>query len=733
MTDQESPAQAIPSTMEHEHSSNDTSALAPPPTTSTTITTASPKNAAVLPQAVVIPEEPTATATATAAPAESNAAQMDAIEPVSSTVEGSSSVTPLTEGVLGYKAPGLVKSLRFVKRFFWFGDAAVPVKDLHLYLRGEKPENAHHNLAWSSQTGKGLLYYAKQVDQKSTPAGILNLADVVDVVKDGQLDFHFKLHGQKHTFQAATISQRDDWVKAIQQAATEAKASIGTITSGAGYKEQMEHLALPAAIATTAGATTAGATTAGAAVASSAIPKKSTDKAPETLKKDEAYVSSSDDGLGMSRRKQKSRSASRKRTSLFGSFLGKKEDHDEKKVERKEEHAAGAAPTAISALAPTLPNREKAAGIPTQVEPTTVEPTTASLDRSLDAVAVAERVVAAPVTTGAVEAQAVTTAKEDVVTVANDKTVLASTAAESTTAGTARDNMAKSKRNSFFGSFFQRRETSTPTEEKKEKDLLPLVAAKEAEPVVPAAAIAAPVPAVERVISSEPATTSAVPVSMEPNAAGTSKEKTGTPKESFFGKFMKQEKGKHQEKKEEKADVTEKAVPSESLPVSAATTSVEPAAHASAAVENGETSAPVTPAGALKEKRRTSFFGTFAARKEKRGELAAEGEHAEAADATSKAANASPLPKLGGLFRKPSKAANAHLGSGRTEATAPVLARPATETAAAAESSSTVPHATAADAGHGLTANGAIGDVVPTTVTHSSVPVDDVPAVQAIA
>jgi hypothetical protein len=65
--------------------------------------------------------------------------------------------------------------LRFSKKHFWFGDEAVAIKDLHSYLRGEKPELAHHNAAWSSHTGKGLLYFAKSVDQKSTPAGIINL------------------------------------------------------------------------------------------------------------------------------------------------------------------------------------------------------------------------------------------------------------------------------------------------------------------------------------------------------------------------------------------------------------------------------------------------------------------------------------------------------------------------------------------------------------------------------
>lgn len=67
------------------------------------------------------------------------------------------------------------RSLRFSKKYFWLGKEAVLPKDLHQYLRGEKPEHTHHNAAWSSQTGEGLLYFSKSAEQKATPAGIINL------------------------------------------------------------------------------------------------------------------------------------------------------------------------------------------------------------------------------------------------------------------------------------------------------------------------------------------------------------------------------------------------------------------------------------------------------------------------------------------------------------------------------------------------------------------------------
>ena len=61
--------------------------------------------------------------------------------------------------------------------------------------------------------------------------------------------------------------------------------------------------------------------------------------------------------------------------------------------------------------------------------------------------------------------------------------------------------------------------------------------------------------------------------------------------------------------------------------------------------------APETPAPpALKEKRRTSLFGSLGTKKEKKAD-ASEGETTEG-EAKAK----SPVPKLGGLFRRPSRA-----------------------------------------------------------------------------
>jgi hypothetical protein len=70
-------------------------------------------------------------------------------------------------------------AFRFAKKYFWFGEEPVHADNLREYLRGEKPEVAHPVVAWSSQTGKGLLFFVKHADQKEHPAGALNLVSLI--------------------------------------------------------------------------------------------------------------------------------------------------------------------------------------------------------------------------------------------------------------------------------------------------------------------------------------------------------------------------------------------------------------------------------------------------------------------------------------------------------------------------------------------------------------------------
>jgi Pleckstrin homology domain len=59
------------------------------------------------------------------------------------------------------------RSFRFSKRYFYFSEEAVEIKQLSAV--------AHPIAAWASQTGKGLLFFTKRAEDKGTPIGIFNL------------------------------------------------------------------------------------------------------------------------------------------------------------------------------------------------------------------------------------------------------------------------------------------------------------------------------------------------------------------------------------------------------------------------------------------------------------------------------------------------------------------------------------------------------------------------------
>ncbi|EDN10307.1 predicted protein [Histoplasma mississippiense (nom. inval.)] len=232
--------------------------------------------------------------------------------------ESNPEIKPASEGFLGYKAPGLVKGLRFSKRFCWFSDDAVEIKQLTAYFQNEKLSVAHPTAAWASQTGKGLLFFAKRAEDKAAPTGIINLADISDIAKESANEFHFKLGGHKHTFQAANGDERTSWIVALEAKAAEAKNEKETITSSDGYKAELEKMTKPPVVA-------------------AAAPKKSLEKKESASKEGDEESKEEEKKEEKSEQKEKSRSQSRKRASIFGSFLAKKDE--EKKEDKKEEKA----------------------------------------------------------------------------------------------------------------------------------------------------------------------------------------------------------------------------------------------------------------------------------------------------------------------------------------------------------------------------------------------------------
>lgn len=63
--------------------------------------------------------------------------------------------------------------------------------------------------------------------------------DAIDVTKQGALDFSFRLHNQKHTFQARSAAERDGWLFAVELAVRQALASKDIVVASEGYKNSM--------------------------------------------------------------------------------------------------------------------------------------------------------------------------------------------------------------------------------------------------------------------------------------------------------------------------------------------------------------------------------------------------------------------------------------------------------------------------------------------------------------
>ncbi|KAL1604584.1 hypothetical protein SLS59_003779 [Nothophoma quercina] len=499
-------------------------------------------------------------------------------------------VEPIYSGALGYKAPGLKNAFRFVKKYFWFGEEPVPASSLADYLRGEKPEVAHPTAAWSSQTGKGLLFFVKHADKKENPAGVLNLAYATDLVKDGTIAFAFKIHGHKHTFEAQTLTERDGWFVAIEKAIAEAKETKEGIESSEAYKEEKTKLGKPTALA--------------GATAAAAAPKKSVDVARPAdteagaaeptgpARAGSSSSSSSSDAEKKNKKKankSKSRSVSRKRASIFGGLLGKKDKTEEPAAEAEVKKEESVAPQIgeTSTAAPVITSDIPKAGDELKTEPAAVP-------------VVAETATPAPVETETAAPVVAPAAVE------KDEKVAEKTA----------EKPKPTKRASIFGSFFEK--VKSPSHEKKEADLVPAAAPKEA--TKETAAVPEVQKPVEETLAVAPAAeTTEAPLAeakLEAPKTEAAAAKPVTPvkeKEHFsFGKFF-----GNKEKAKSPATETAPTLPATEAPKVEETTAPVVANGVEPVVPVAETSAaPVEEkkeeTAAPKKEKRGSIFGSIA-------------------------------------------------------------------------------------------------------------------------
>ncbi|KAI0158258.1 hypothetical protein GGR57DRAFT_459710 [Xylariaceae sp. FL1272] len=220
-------------------------------------------------------------------------------------------VTPIESGTLEHKgAPAnFPKNLLYTKTHFWFGTDAVEKEKLATYLKNEKATDvAHHVVSWAAETGKGLFFFAKESD-KTTPTGVIQLAEASEPTTDGTNKFHLTAKGHKHAFKATSTADRDNWVAQLKLKIAEAKELATTITESETYKTTLESLK-PAKKEEKS-----------TVVAATETPKEATEEAKEEDKKEEPKEEKKEE----KKEEPKRRSASRKRASIFGSLLGKKD------------------------------------------------------------------------------------------------------------------------------------------------------------------------------------------------------------------------------------------------------------------------------------------------------------------------------------------------------------------------------------------------------------------------
>lgn len=183
-------------------------------------------------------------------------------------------------------------------------------------------------------------------------------ADVTDIKEEGTAEFLFHIHGQKHVFQATSISLRDSWVEAIKAASIEAKESVETIKSSENYKTAHATLTKPveAPVAPKKEEQNEVAETPAPAVTETTPITTEAAAAPVVADVSEPKVETKEE----KKARTKSRSASRKRQSIFGSFNlgGKKSEEVAPKAENKDE---------VKAESPVEP--VAASSEPAQVEP----------------------------------------------------------------------------------------------------------------------------------------------------------------------------------------------------------------------------------------------------------------------------------------------------------------------------------------------------------------------------
>lgn len=260
--------------------------------------------------------------------------------------------TPVEDGHLEHKGSNFPKNFIYSKKYFWFGADAIDPKSVPALLKD------HALAAWASQTGQGLLFFSEKSADKSAPHGAIPLAEAAEPVSEGSNKFHFTAKGHKHTFKAPTAAERDNWVAQLKTKITEAKELATTVTESETYKTTLASFkpAPPAPKKSEEAPAPAPATEAAAVAPVEETPKEP--EAPVEAAKEEPKKEE----------EPKRRSASRKRGSIFGNLLGKKEEKKEAEAPVAETPAEGEAPVDAAPAAEETPKEPEVPAAPVEAE-----------------------------------------------------------------------------------------------------------------------------------------------------------------------------------------------------------------------------------------------------------------------------------------------------------------------------------------------------------------------------
>ena len=241
--------------------------------------------------------------------------------------------------------------------------------------------------------------------------------------------------------------------------------------------------------------------------------------------------------------------------------------------------------------------------------------------------------------------------------------------------GTARETAPKpAKRSSVFGSLFSKRENASPTRERKEKETMPVVATKDSEPI----SVAEQAPQLDGLAnksSAQPAEEIATPSASAASPTAALSESKG----GIFG-FMKQKEVQNQVSKDippelllenthmaqEKKDMKteEQAETTAAAPAMSTGTPAHPGSEPPNPTSIPNASSTTTAPDPTKEKRRQSFFGNMASKKERKVDATSDSEMTDGEGKKSAAG------KLGGIFRKASRSTKGTSGP-MTDSSAP--------------------------------------------------------------